>query len=64
VANPDGISSKSSFVVKIMAAWHGLEPTQFFANGGSHITIYGACLPTLMMTVMFAGSFYLFFYVI
>jgi hypothetical protein len=38
-----------------MAAWHAVEPTKLLANGGSSVTIYGACMPVSAITFVFAG---------
>ncbi len=55
VRNPDGILSLAIARVKIMATWHFIEPTTFFANGGSSVTIHGTCLPAAAATFVFTG---------
>jgi hypothetical protein len=56
VVNLDGVSSKSSARVQILASWHAIEPTVFLANGGASVTVAGTCLPAAAVAVEFSGT--------
>jgi hypothetical protein len=54
--NLDDISAQSTVRVRILASWHAMQPTRFPSLGGTSVTIFGACLPTSLMSLEFSGT--------